>query len=90
VVAGGKDGSFMTCVEYENGFTVCFTDPMEKEVLHTETKWCFGCRKHLDYFWTVWTPKEFSYYGPHSAWVCSRCGNDRTLFGDREYEQADY
>lgn len=50
-------------------------------------KWCFGCRKRLEYEFVVKRydvdPRDDP-YGPWGAYECTRCHEDRALFPGRE------
>ena len=62
--------------------------PGPKKVLRAEPagdRWCFGCRERLPHTWELLDYDEGS---PHAGWYdpievvrCSRCGRDRTRFG---------
>lgn len=47
-----------------------------------ETRWCFGCRKHLPHTWTLLDDppeRQPSYYEPVPVIQCSRCKRDCTV-----------
>ena len=52
-------------------------------------KWCFQCRKHLEYFWIVEGDPEPNYYGPSARYSCSACNGDHTLGFGRVYTWED-
>ncbi len=59
------------------------------KVIKREMKWCFGCRKRVNYKLVLFTPEPYSYYGPTTSWECPRCGQDATLFPGYEYDSPD-
>lgn len=49
-----------------------------------EPRWCFYCRKHVPFTFTVHVPvDERSYYGPHGTVECERQHRDGDLFPGR-------
>lgn len=48
-------------------------------------RWCFGCRAHLPHTDRLMATIEPSYYDPHWARSCNRCGHDRTAFPRSEW-----
>lgn len=55
-----------------------------------ESRWCFGCRKRLAGDLVVLMPADpMSYYGPHVAYRCDGCGEDRRLFTGFEWEPVE-
>jgi len=65
-----------------------------KELSRTDAgvRWCFGCRKHLQYEHIVYghdcDPMD-DWYGPWPALECTRCHDDRALFPGFEREPED-
>lgn len=55
-------------------------DVLATAVDFRETRWCFGCRKHLRHEWAMHGDPKPSYYDPLPSCRCSACGQDRTDF----------
>jgi hypothetical protein len=67
----------VTCEPIRGG-VVC--RPRERVVTHTHREaWCFGCRRRGPHT-LVLIGTEDLWYDPMPAWVCDRCGEDRTTF----------
>lgn len=80
----------MTCQTFNN-VTIC--GPSAWKEYSRESvgiKWCFGCRKRLEYFWVVeGDPSPGDWYGPSARFECSGCKGDRTLGFGRAWEWDD-
>lgn len=49
------------------------------------TRWCFRCRRRVEFEYTLTTTIEPSYYQPHPTITCTQCRNiDADLFPGRE------
>jgi hypothetical protein len=69
----------VTCIHIVPGPT----QEIARQPDERETRWCFGCRKHLTHEWVCYTDppeRQPSYYDPIWVLECSRCGKDRTRF----------
>lgn len=51
-----------------------------------EPRWCFVCRKHVEFRFTVEAPKEQSYWGPVPSIQCVHGHTDGDLFPGRARE----
>jgi hypothetical protein len=62
--------------------------PMHAHATRKEPeRWSFGCRKRLPGTSTFWVMDDpMSYYGPHWAFKCDGCGEDRRLGFGMEWE----
>jgi hypothetical protein len=70
---------------------ICGTAMKEFSCTSEGIKWCFACRKRVEFHRIVMVPDGISYYGPSIDIRCSACGQiDGDLFPGRarEWEEA--
>ena len=70
--------------------TICGTRMVEHSRRSEGIKWCFACRKRVEFHYIVMAPNGFSYYGPHAVIKCANCNTtDGDLFPgwQREWEE---
>lgn len=54
-------------------------------------RWCFRCRKRVEFVAILMVPTELSYYGPHWKIKCTNCGAlDGDIFPGFEREWEDF
>jgi len=80
----------MACRTYEGGLTIC--GPRATKEIHREqigVRWCFQCRKRVEFIYTLTADVEPSYYGPNPSIQCEPRGHwngDIGFGGSREWE----
>jgi hypothetical protein len=77
------------CVS-NDGFSISGTHMKEDSRISEGIRWCFSCRKRVEFERIVKVPAGISYYGPSVEITCSACGTiDGDLFPGRirEWEE---
>ena len=62
--------------------TICRSPAVDRwiTVPEQDTRYCFGCRKHLPHYWQFGFYDEPTYWEPPDHLRCSRCHEERTAF----------
>lgn len=69
------------------GGVVCGTRMVESSRTAEGVRWCFACRRRVEFVRIVMVPDGLSYYGPTVDVRCSECGViDGDLFPGRYRE----
>lgn len=72
-------------------FSMCGTRMKEHSRTSEGVKWCFCCRKRVEFVRVVTVPDGPSYYGPNVTIKCTNCGaDDGDLFPgwSREWDES--
>lgn len=67
---------------------ICRT-PGKSKTIKRQVRWCFGCRKRVNYKLVLFVPEPYSYYDPSTSWECPTCKEDHTLFPGMFYESEE-
>lgn len=84
------DESADWCAPFDDG-VICGTRMVEHSRTSRGIKWCFRCRKRVEFQFVVMVPDGPSYYGPTGWMECPNCrGHETDLFpgwfASTEYE----
>jgi len=76
----------------DGGFSMSGTRMKEVSRTSEGIRWCFSCRKRVEFNQIIKIPDGMSYYGPSIEIACSSCGSiDSDLFPGRIREwEEDY
>jgi hypothetical protein len=78
------------CAPFEGG-VVCGTKMKEGSRRSEGVRWCFCCRKRVEFHYIVMVPDGESWYGPYPEIKCSGCNQiDGDLFPGRTREWEEW